>query len=187
MSGFTEPLAIPEVKLIRPPRFGDARGFFSEVFHAQRFAEAGVAGPFIQDNHSLSAAVGTVRGLHLQIAPSAQGKLVRVTKGAIWDVAVDVRHGSPTFGHYVGRELSATNWLQMWIPVGFLHGFCTLEPDTEVLYKVTAKYDREAERGVAWDDPALAIPWPAAAGRAVLSDKDRVLPALADCPVWFRA
>jgi len=187
MSDFVQSLAIPDVKLITPARIGDARGFFSEVFHARRFAEAGIPGPFVQDNHSLSAAVGTVRGLHLQIDPSAQGKLVRVTRGAIWDVAVDVRRGSPTFGQHVGIELSVENWRQLWIPTGFLHGFCTLEPDTEVLYKVTAEYDREAERGVAWDDPALAIPWPVEPNKAQLSDKDRALPRLADCPAWFRA
>ena len=186
MSGLVEPLSIPDVKLVTPPRFGDSRGFFSEVFHARRFAEAGIAGPFVQDNHSLSATTGTVRGLHLQTDPSAQGKLVRVTRGSVWDVAVDVRHGSPTFGQHVGAVLSAANWHQLWIPAGFLHGFCTLEPDTEVLYKVTAEWDRHTERGVAWDDPDLAIPWPVAAADAVLSDKDRVLPCLADCPVWFR-
>lgn len=187
MSGFVEALVIPDVLLVTPPRFGDARGFFSEVFHARRFAEAGIVGPFVQDNHSLSAAVGTVRGLHAQIGPTAQGKLVRVTRGAIWDVAVDVRHGSPTFGRHVGIELSAENWRQMWIPVGFLHGFCTLTPDTEVIYKVTAEWDPEAERGVIWDDPDLALPWPVAADAAVLSAKDTVLPCLADCPAWFTA
>ncbi len=187
MSGFVEKLSIPDVLLITPPRFGDARGFFSEVFHASRFAEAGVSGPFVQDNHSLSATVGTVRGLHLQIDPAAQGKLVRVTRGAIWDVAVDVRHGSPTFGQHVGAVLSVENWQQLWIPAGFLHGFCTLEPDTEVLYKVTAEWDREAERGVAWNDPDLALPWPVDPAHVVLSDKDLVLPRLTDCPVWFRA
>jgi dTDP-4-dehydrorhamnose 3,5-epimerase len=121
----------------------------------------------------------------LQIPPSAQGKLVRVTRGAIWDVAVDVRHGSPTFGKWVAAELSADNWQQLWVPVGFLHGYCTLEEDTEVIYKVTAPYDKAAERGVIWDDPALALPWPIAAGEALLSDKDLVLPRLADCPEWF--
>lgn len=186
MSVVVEPLSIPDVKLITPPRFGDSRGFFSEVFHAGRFAAVGIIGPFVQDNHSLSASVGTVRGLHLQIAPSAQGKLVRVTRGAIWDVAVDVRHGSPTFAQHVGVELSVANWQQLWIPPGFLHGFCTLEPNTEVLYKVTAEYDRDAERYVAWDDADLAIPWPVQATEAVLSDKDRALPRLADCPIWFR-
>jgi len=187
MSGFVERLAIADVLMITPPRFGDTRGFFSEVFHARRFAEAGVVGPFVQDNHSLSGPRGTVRGLHLQIDPSAQGKLIRVTRGAVWDVAVDVRHGSPSFGRYVGAELSAANWRQLWIPPGFLHGFCTLEADTEVIYKVTAEWDRDAERGVIWNDPGLAIPWPVDPADAVLSDKDKLLPCLADCPVWFRA
>jgi len=186
MSDFARRLAIPDVMLITPPRLGDARGFFSETFHARRLAEAGVKGTFVQDNHSLSGTKGTVRGLHLQIGASAQGKLVRVTRGAIWDVAVDVRHGSPTFGQYVAEVLSAENWRQMWVPVGFLHGFCTLEPDTEVIYKVTAEYDREAERGVHWRDPDLAVPWPVTTAEAVLSEKDLALPHLADCPAWFR-
>jgi dTDP-4-dehydrorhamnose 3,5-epimerase len=185
MSGWITPLAIPEVKLITPPRFGDSRGFFSETFHARRFAEAGIPGPFVQDNHSLSAARGTVRGLHTQIGDSAQGKLVRVTRGAVWDVAVDIRQGSPSYGRHVAAVLSAENWQQMWIPPGFLHGFCTLAPDTEVLYKVTAEYDRAAERGVHWRDPALDIPWPIAPEEAVLSAKDLELPNLADCPAWF--
>ncbi|MSP04645.1 MAG: dTDP-4-dehydrorhamnose 3,5-epimerase [Acetobacteraceae bacterium] len=172
--------------LVTPHRFGDSRGFLSEVFHAGRLAAVGITGPFIQDNHSFSAMAGTVRGLHLQIAPSAQGKLVRVTRGAIWDVAVDVRHGSLTYGRYVSAKLSVANWQQLWVPTGFLHGFCTLEPDTEVLYKVTAEYDPDAERGVAWDDPFLAIPWPVDPAHAALSDKDRALPCLADCPIWFR-
>ena len=186
MSDFACPLAIPDVLLITPPRFGDSRGFFSETFHVRRLAEVGVRDAFVQDNHSLSAARGTVRGLHLQIGSSAQGKLVRVTRGAIWDVAVDVRRGSPTFGRHVAEVLSAENWRQMWIPVGFLHGFCTLEPDTEVLYKVTAEYDREAERGVHWRDPDLALPWPVGPAEALLSEKDLGLPYLADCPAWFR-
>ena len=181
-----ERLAIPEVILITPPRFGDARGFFSETFNARRFAEAGVTGPFVQDNQSLSASKGTVRGLHCQIAPSVQGKLVRCVRGAIWDVAVDIRHGSPTFGQHAAAVLSAENWNQLWVPGGFLHGFCTLEPDTEVIYKVTADYDRAAERGVIWNDPALALPWPVAEVDAVLSDKDKVLPRLADCDAWFK-
>ena len=122
-----------------------------------------------------------VRGLHLQIAPSAQGKLMRVVRGAIWDVAVDIRPGSPTYGRHAGVVLSAENWQQLWIPAGLLHGYCTLEPDTEVIYKVTAPWDRQAERGVIWNDPALAIPWPIAPGEAILSDKDRALPRLAEC------
>ena len=180
-----EALAIPEVLLLTPPRFADNRGFFSETFSAKREAAAGIVGPFVQDNHSLSVPRGTVRGLHLQLAPHAQGKLVRCVRGAIWDVAVDVRHGSPTFGRHVAAVLSAENWCQLWVPAGFLHGFCTLEPDTEVIYKVTADYDRASERGVVWDDPDLALPWPVEAGKAVLSDKDLVLPRLCDCPPWF--
>ena len=182
-----ERLAIPEVILLTPPRFGDARGFFSETYNARRFAEAGVAGPFVQDNQSLSARKGTIRGLHCQIAPSVQGKLVRCVRGAIWDVAVDIRHGSPTFGQHAAAVLSAENWSQLWVPAGFLHGFCTLEPDTEVIYKVTADYDRATERGVIWNDPMLALPWPVAAADAVLSEKDTALPLLADCDAWFHA
>jgi dTDP-4-dehydrorhamnose 3,5-epimerase len=181
-----ERLAIPEVLLLTPPRFSDSRGFFSETFNARLFAEAGVDQPFVQDNQSLSAARGTVRGLHCQIAPSVQGKLVRVLRGAIWDVAVDIRHGSPTYGRHVAAMLSAENWSQLWIPGGFLHGFCTLEPDTEVLYKATAGYDRAAERGVIWNDPDLALPWPISPDEAVLSEKDLTLPRLAGCGVWFR-
>ena len=178
-------LDIPDVKLLTPPRYRDPRGFFSETWSAKREAAAGIPGPFVQDNHSLSVPRGTVRGLHLQVAPSVQGKLVRCVRGAIWDVAVDVRHGSATFGRHVASVLSAENWCQLWVPGGFLHGFCTLELDTEVIYKVTADYDRAAERGVVWNDPDLALPWPVAAGAAVLSDKDLVLPRLRDCPPWF--
>jgi dTDP-4-dehydrorhamnose 3,5-epimerase len=181
-----EPTSIPEVLLLTPPRFTDDRGFFSETWNERRFAEAGIPDPFVQDNHALSADRGIVRGLHLQIAPHAQGKLVRVVRGAIWDVAVDVRDGSPSYGRHVGTVLSAENWQQLWIPAGFLHGYCTLEPDTEVIYKVTAPWDRAAERGVIWNDPDLAVPWPIALSEAILSDKDRVLPRLAECPSWFR-
>jgi len=180
-----ERLAIPDVLLLTPPRYPDPRGFFSETWVQWRYAEAGIPGPFVQDNHSYSAPRGVLRGLHAQIAPSVQGKLVRVVRGAIWDVAVDIRHGSTWFGRHVGAELSAANWQQLWIPGGFLHGFCTLEPDTEVTYKVTADYDRAAERGVIWNDPQLAIDWPVE-GEPLLSDKDGVLPRLSDCPVWFR-
>jgi dTDP-4-dehydrorhamnose 3,5-epimerase len=180
-----ERLAIPDVLLITPPRFGDNRGFFSETWVARRYQEAGIEGTFVQDNHSLSAPKGTIRGLHLQIAPNPQGKLVRCVRGAIWDVAVDVRHESPTYAKHVAAVLSRENWQQLWIPVGFLHGFCTLERDTEVIYKVTGDYDRSAERGVIWNDPDLALPWPAE--EAVLSEKDTKLPRLKDCPVWFRA
>jgi dTDP-4-dehydrorhamnose 3,5-epimerase len=182
-----EPQSIPEVLLITPQRFGDSRGFFSETWSARRYAEAGIPGPFVQDNHSLSASPGTIRGLHCQIAPNVQGKLVRCVRGAIWDVAVDVRQGSPTFGRHAAAVLSAENWAQLWVPGGFLHGFCTLEPDTEVIYKVTGDYDRGAERGVVWNDPDLALPWPLNGNEPQLSDKDQVLPLLRDCPAWFTA
>ena len=181
-----ESLSVPDVKLLTPARFTDDRGFFSETWKQSRFIEAGIPGPFVQDNHATSRDIGVVRGLHLQIGATAQGKLVRVTRGAIWDVAIDVRHGSPTFGQYAAATISAENWQQIWVPVGFLHGYCTLEPDTEVIYKVTAEYDRPAERGVLWNDPDLALPWPVSPDAALLSDKDKVLPRLRDCPVWFR-
>ena len=178
-----EPLAIPDVLLITPPRFGDERGFFSEVFVASRLADnAGITLPFVQDNHSLSTQPGVLRGLHCQVAPNVQGKLVRCIRGAIWDVAVDARRGSPTYGQWAAAELSAENWAQLWVPRGFLHGFCTLRPDTEVLYKVTAGYDREAERGAIWNDPDLALPWPVAPDQVVLSEKDKVLPRFRDLP-----
>jgi dTDP-4-dehydrorhamnose 3,5-epimerase len=182
-----EDLAIAGVKLITPPRFRDPRGFFSETWNQGRFAETGIAGPFIQDNHAVSNGIGVLRGLHCQIGPNAQGKLVRCVKGAIWDVAVDIRHGSPSYGRHVSAVLSGENWSQLWVPGGFLHGFVTLEPDTEVIYKVTADYDRAAERGVIWNDPDLALPWPVANGEAMLSDKDTKLPRLAECDVWYRA
>jgi dTDP-4-dehydrorhamnose 3,5-epimerase len=181
-----EPLDLQGVLLITPQKFGDSRGFFSETWSAPKLAAQGFHETFVQDNHSLSAQPGTVRGLHCQIAPSVQGKLVRVVRGAIWDVAVDIRHGSPTYGKYAAVELSAENWRQLWIPGGFLHGFCTIQPDTEVIYKVTADYDRAAERGVIWNDPDLALPWPVRPQDAVLSDKDQNLPRLADCEPWYR-
>ncbi len=180
-----ESLAIPDVKLLTPVRHRDPRGFFSETWNQDRFAAAGVPGPFIQDNHAVSTEAGVVRGLHLQIGPNAQGKLVRAVRGAIWDVSVDVRRGSPTYGQYVAAEISAENWAQIWVPPGFLHGYCTLTADTEVIYKVTAPYDRSAERGVIWNDPALAVPWPVEAGAEILSDKDKLLPRLAECDDWF--
>jgi dTDP-4-dehydrorhamnose 3,5-epimerase len=176
-----EQTAIPGVLLITPQRFLDGRGFFSETWHESHFADAGVRGPFVQDNHARSADRGVVRGLHLQIGANAQGKLVRVVRGSIWDVAVDIRPGSPTRRRHVGAVLSAENWQQLWIPAGLLHGYCTLEPDTEVIYKVTAPWDRQAERGVIWNDPDLALPWPVSTQEAILSEKDRLLPRLADC------
>jgi dTDP-4-dehydrorhamnose 3,5-epimerase len=182
-----EPLNIPDVLLITPPKFGDSRGFFSETWNEAKLAAQGFTQHFVQDNQSLSTQPGTIRGLHCQADPFAQGKLVRVVRGAIWDVAVDARHGSPTFGQFAAATLSAENWAQLWIPPGFLHGFCTLEADTEVIYKVTGAYDKASERGVIWNDPDLALPWPVPPGGAILSDKDQVLPQLRDCGVWFTA
>lgn len=182
-----ERLAILDVVLVTPRRFSDSRGFFSETWNRAALAGHDIDADFVQDNQSYSAARGVVRGLHCQIAPSAQGKLVRCLRGAIWDVVVDIRVGSPTYGQHAAVVLSAENGAQLWVPGGFLHGFCTLHPDSEVAYKVTAPYDREAERGVIWDDPDLALPWPVLAGEAKLSDKDAELPRLADCPAWFLA
>jgi dTDP-4-dehydrorhamnose 3,5-epimerase len=180
-----ERLAIPDVLLLTPRRFQDPRGFFSETWNQDRFAEAGVAGPFVQDNHAVSNARGVLRGLHCQIGPNAQGKLIRVVRGAIWDIAVDIRRDSPTYGKQAGAVLSAENWCQLWIPTGFLHGYCTLTEDTEVIYKVTAPWDRGMERGVIWNDPDLSLTWPIAATDIVLSEKDQSLPRLKDCDVWF--
>jgi dTDP-4-dehydrorhamnose 3,5-epimerase len=180
-----ERLNIPDVILVTPPRYGDHRGFFSEVFKLHDFAAAGIDVPFVQDNQSLSAERGTIRGLHCQVDPYPQGKLVRVVKGAIWDVAVDIRMGSPTYGQWAAAELSAENWSQLWVPAGFLHGFCTLLPDTEVLYKVTDRYSKESERGVVWNDPTLNLPWPVEPGAAVLSEKDRILPGIDAAAGWF--
>lgn len=178
-------LALPDVKIIRPKKFGDHRGFFSETYNKNSFAAAGLDLTFVQDNHSLSAEVGTVRGLHFQLPPFAQDKLVRVVRGAILDVAVDIRKGSPTYGRHVSAVISAAEWNQILVPVGFAHGFCTLEPDTEVLYKVTNFYSPAHDRGLLWNDPDLGIDWPVAADQAQLSDKDRVHPRLCDLPQVF--
>lgn len=170
-------LSIPEVKVIKVAKFGDDRGFFSETYNRQRLADAGVDVEFVQDNQSLSQAKYTVRGLHMQAAPFAQAKLVRVTRGRILDVCVDVRVGSPTFGEYVSAEISAEAWNQIFVPVGFLHGFATLEEGTEVQYKVSNYYDKSSEGGVVWNDPDLKIDWgiPTNAN-VVLSEKDLKLP-----------
>ena len=180
-----EPTALPDVKIIQPKRFGDHRGFFSETYSRSAFAEAGITLDFVQDNHSLSAAVGTLRGLHFQAPPFAQDKLVRVPRGRILDVAVDIRASSADFGKFVAVELSAENWWQLLVPAGFAHGFVTLEPDTEVLYKVNAPYAPEHDRGVAFDDPAIGIDWGFAPETLILSDKDRRHPRLADLPRYF--
>lgn len=175
-----ERCAIPDVLLIEPVRHGDARGFFSEVWSRRSLAAHGLDVEFVQDNHAHSAQKGVLRGLHFQRPPSAQGKLVRVARGAILDVAVDIRAGSPTYGQHVAVELSAENWRQLWVPRGFAHGYLTLEPDTEVLYKTDAYYDRAADAGIAWNDPAFGIAWPVETGSVILSDKDRSAPRLAD-------
>ncbi|MGL4729639.1 MAG: dTDP-4-dehydrorhamnose 3,5-epimerase [Bosea sp. (in: a-proteobacteria)] len=179
------PLSIPDVRLIKPRKFGDHRGFFSETWSRRSFTEAGIAIDFVQDNHSLSAAIGTVRGLHFQAPPFAQDKLVRVIKGRILDVAVDLRRSSPTFGKWVAAELSSDNWHQLLVPIGFAHGFCTLEADTEVIYKVSHDYAPQADFGVAWNDPDLGIDWPVSAQQAVLSAKDAALPRLRDVQTPF--
>jgi dTDP-4-dehydrorhamnose 3,5-epimerase len=176
--------SIPDVILFSPARFGDERGFFSETWTARAMIDAGIDLPFVQDNHSMSQAKGVLRGLHCQLDPHAQGKLVRCVKGSIWDVAVDARHGSRTFGRHVAAELSAANWQQLWIPPGFVHGFVTLEPDSEVVYKTTGYYDKESERAIIWNDPDLALPWPVT--DVQLSDKDKVATRWADMPAWFR-
>lgn len=181
-----EPLDIPAVLLLTPARYGDHRGFFSEVYNQRVLAEAGITLAFVQDNHSRSAAKGTVRGLHFQSPPCAQDKLVRVPKGAILDVAVDLRAGSPTFGRHVACEISEAAWNQVLIPRGFAHGFCTLEPDTEVIYKVTDFYAPDHDLGLNWRDPALGIDWPVAEPRAIVSEKDRRHPDLAELPVFFK-
>jgi dTDP-4-dehydrorhamnose 3,5-epimerase len=171
-------LAIPEVVLFEPRVFPDARGAFFESFNARAFAAAtGLDAAFVQDNHSVSQK-GVLRGLHYQLAPHAQGKLVRVVRGAAFDVAVDIRRGSPSFGRWVGETLTADNRRQLWVPAGFAHGFLALEDGTEFLYKTTDFYDKASERAIRWDDPALGIDWPM---RDVLvSDKDAAAPALAD-------
>jgi dTDP-4-dehydrorhamnose 3,5-epimerase len=175
---------IPGPLLVVPSRICDARGYLSETFHEQRFAAGVAPARFVQENHIFSEHAGTIRGLHFQVPPKAQAKLVRVTRGAAFDVAVDMRPHSPTFGRHVAVELTA-NCNQFWIPVGFAHGFCTLEPGSEVNYKITAYYDPECERGIAWDDADLAIPWPVDRAAAVLSDRDRHNPRLKDAPAYF--
>lgn len=179
------PLNIADVKLVIPQIHRDARGFFSEIYSRRDFDTAGIATEFVQDNHSLSAEVGTLRGLHFQVPPRAQGKLLRVSRGAIFDVAVDIRVGSPTFGQHASAILSAENWTQIWIPAGFAHGYCTLEPDTEVIYKVTDYYAPDCDRGLKWDDAALGIRWPVDPDNARLSDKDRRQPALKELAPAF--
>jgi dTDP-4-dehydrorhamnose 3,5-epimerase len=174
--------AISDVLIIEPKVFGDQRGFFMETWNAAAFAEAGLNLTFVQDNHSRSQK-GVLRGLHFQ-NPGPQGKLVRVTNGAVFDVAVDLRKSSPTFGQWVGVELSAANRRMLWVPEGFAHGFLTLEDDTDFLYKCTAPYAPQAEHTLAWDDPMVGIAWPIADLDPVISDKDMRGVSLADARVF---
>ena len=171
--------AIPDLLIIEPRVFGDDRGFFMESWNAATFREAGLDLHFVQDNHSRSAK-GVLRGLHFQTPTFAQAKLVRCVRGRIFDVAVDVRRGSPTYGRYVSAELTADNGAQLYMPVGFAHAFMTLEPDTEVMYKVTAFYAPQNDGGLRYDDPDIAVAWPLPAEQVVLSPKDAELPLLRD-------
>ncbi|WP_306372294.1 dTDP-4-dehydrorhamnose 3,5-epimerase [Roseivivax jejudonensis] len=175
-----EKTALPGVLILTPRRFGDARGFFSESWNRKRLSENGIDIDFVQDNHSLSEQVGTVRGLHFQAPPMAQDKLVRCGRGALYDVAVDIRRGSPTFGQWIGVELSFENGKQLLVPKGFLHGFVTRAPETEIVYKCSDYYSPEHDGAVRWDDPEIGIDWGIAPEDAVLSDKDRAAPTLAE-------
>lgn len=176
---------IPAVRRVVPNRFGDDRGWFSETFRADVLADAGITDSFVQDNQSFSAQAGTLRGLHFQVPPAAQAKLVRVLAGAILDVAVDLRRDAPTYGRHVAVRLDASGGEQLYVPAGFAHGFCTLVPDTMVAYKVGAYYSAAHDRNLIWNDPDLAIAWPVGEAEAVLSDKDRSAPRFADLDPVF--
>ena len=178
------PLAIPEVMLVEPKVFGDARGFFLESFRQDLFdAATGTRHEFVQDNHSRSTR-GVLRGLHYQLPPHAQGKLVRVITGAVFDVAVDVRRSSPTFGQWVGAELTAENHRQLWIPPGFAHGFLVLSETADFVYKTTAYYAPQSDRGILWNDADIGIAWPELGMELSLSDKDRQQPSLGQAEVF---
>ncbi len=181
-----EPLSLPDARLIKPVRHGDHRGFFSETFRDSVLHEAGVRLPWVQDNHARSPLPGTLRGLHFQVGASAQAKLLRVSRGAILDVIVDLRHGSPAFGQHLAIPISEDNWQQIYVPVGFAHAYCTLCADTEVQYKVSAYYDPGSERGLAWDDPDLGINWPFPASDIIVSQRDTQHPRLRDLPKHFQ-
>jgi dTDP-4-dehydrorhamnose 3,5-epimerase len=178
------PTRLSDVLEIRPQRLSDERGFFSEVWNAQAWSDAGLQLDFVQDNHSLSCERGVLRGLHYQLPPCAQDKLIRVSRGSIFDVAVDIRKSSPTFGKWVSIVLSAAEWNQLLVPAGFAHGFLTIEADTEVQYKVTSPYSPEHDRAIRWDDPEIGIDWPVNAAQLTLSSKDRSAPHLADAEVF---
>jgi len=179
-----QPLELPEVLELTPRKFGDNRGFFSETYNRRRFAEIGIATDFVQDNQSFSAFRGTLRGMHYQLPPHAQEKLVRVVKGAILDVVVDIRRSSPKFGKWTSLVISAKNWKQVFVPKGFAHGFITLEPDTEVVYKVSDFYSPEHDRSIRYDDPAIGIDWVVDDGEFHLSQKDMNAPLLAAAEVF---
>ncbi|MBN2114517.1 MAG: dTDP-4-dehydrorhamnose 3,5-epimerase [Acidimicrobiia bacterium] len=177
--------SIPGLLVLRPSRATDERGFFSETYRRSFMEEHGLPVEWVQDNHSLSRRRGTVRGLHFQVPPRAQAKLVRVVVGRVFDVAVDLRRASPSYGRHAAFELSAAGGEQLLVPVACAHGFCTLEDDTEVLYKVSEYYSPDHDRGLRWDDPALGITWPVTAAEAVLSARDRQHPPLAALPDYF--
>jgi dTDP-4-dehydrorhamnose 3,5-epimerase len=181
-----EETKIPGVFLLKVRHFSDERGFFVETYNKRAAQDLGLTACFVQDNQSLSIKRGTVRALHFQVPPEPQAKLVRVLRGGIYDVAVDLRSGSPTYGHWTGVTLRANDGRQLFVPRGFGHGFCTLEPDTEVAYKTDGYYSPECEQGIAWDDPTLAITWPVVPGDAILSDKDRKLGRFAELIPPFR-
>ena len=178
------PTDLPGVLIIEPRVYRDPRGFFLETYHTEKFRDAGILEVFLQDNYSRSCA-GTLRGLHFQAPPMAQAKLVRVSRGSIFDVAVDIRTGSPTYRQWVAARLSAADWNQMFVPAGFAHGFVTLEPDTEVQYKVSAPYSRDHDRAIRFDDPLIGVEWPIDRAALILSDKDRAAPLLAEIETGF--
>lgn len=179
-------LAIADVLLVRAQKFGDVRGYFMETYSRRDYAALGIDCEFVQDNQSMSAQRGTIRGLHFQIPPEPQAKLVRVLKGSIFDVAVDIRRGSPTFGRWCGATLTADLGEQLFVPRGFAHAFCTLEPNTEVVYKVDGYYAPACDAGIIWNDPDIAIEWPVEPSEAILSAKDAKLPRLAEFESPFR-
>ena len=181
-----ERFKIEDIFVIVPARHGDHRGFFSETYRKNLLSAEGVNADLIQDNHVYSAERGVLRGLHYQIPPHPQGKLVRCARGAILDVGVDIRQSSPTYGQHIAVELSAANWKQLWVPPGFAHGYVTLEPDSEVIYKVTDYWSPDCERGLAWDDPSLGIDWRLSPTNLILADRDRSNPRLADIEPAFQ-
>jgi len=180
-----QPLEIPDVKIISPKKHLDSRGFFSETYNKKTFAEAGIVLDFVQDNHSLSPQIGTLRGLHYQGHPFAQDKLVRVVSGRILDVAVDIRRSSRTFGKWVKAEIAAEKWNQILIPAGFAHAICTLEANTQLIYKVTNYYSAQHDFGIRWNDPDLAIEWPFPEHQLLISEKDKRQPLLRDVVTGF--